>query len=94
MRLLELTIGTRHFYLPEETDLGEFERAIEDAARTGGGMIGIPGLHQHPVSALITPGTPVFIEHVELADDSREDRNDLTSSVDFDLHSSFSEWNA
>ncbi|QHC69736.1 hypothetical protein [Rathayibacter sp. VKM Ac-2801] len=89
MRLLELTIGTRHFYLPEETDLGDFERAIEDAARSGGGMIGIPGLHREPVSALITPGVPVFIEHVVLADDSGDD-DDLTSPIDFD--SSFSEW--
>ncbi|WP_455903655.1 hypothetical protein [Microbacterium sp.] len=57
-------------------------------------MIGIPGLSQHPVSALITPGMPVFIEHVDLADDSHEDHNDLTSPVDFDLHSSFSEWSS
>jgi len=92
MRLLELTIGTRHFYLPEKTDLGEVEHAIEDAARSGGGMIGIPRLSQHPVSALITPGMPVFIEHVDLADDNREDNDDLTSSVDFDLHSSFCDW--
>lgn len=94
MRLLELTIGTRHFYLPEETDLGEFERTIEDAARAGGSMIEIPSANQRPVSALITPGMPVFIEHVDLADDSHEDHDDLTSPVDFDLHSSFSEWSA
>ena len=29
MRLLDLTIETRHFYLPDDTDLDAFEREIQ-----------------------------------------------------------------
>lgn len=94
MRLLDLTIGTRHFYLPDDTDLEAFEREIENAARTGGSMIGIPGAHHDRISALITPSTTVFVERIDLPDDTEEDQNDLTSSLDFDLTDTFSEWNA
>ncbi|PPH53758.1 MULTISPECIES: hypothetical protein [unclassified Rathayibacter] len=94
MRPLELTIGTRHFYLAGETNLGELERAIEEAARVGGGMIEIPGLQQHRVWALITPSTPVFLEHVDPADVGRDDHDGLTSSSDYDLQGSLSGWDA
>ncbi|TCL79540.1 MULTISPECIES: hypothetical protein [unclassified Rathayibacter] len=94
MRLLDLTIGTRHFYLPEQTDLAEFERRIEHAARTGGAMIDIPGTHGHATSALITPSMPVFIEPVDVTEDGDHDDADFTSALDFDLTSGFSDWNA
>lgn len=94
MRLLDLTIGTRHFYLPEETNLAELQHEIEEAARTGGGIIGVPVQHQRSVSALITPGMTVFIEQVDLTDDSNENDADLDSSLDVDLHGMFSDWNA
>ena len=94
MRLFDLTIGTRHFYLPDDTDLEAFEREIETAARTGGSMIGIPGTHQNRISALVTASTTVFVERIDLHEDTEEDQDDLTSSLDFDLTDSFSEWNA
>lgn len=94
MRLLDLTIGTRHFYLPAETDLAEFEHSIENAARTGGAMVDIPGVHGHTTSALITPSMPVFIEPVDIAEDDGHDDADFTSALDFDLTSSFSDWHA
>lgn len=92
MQLLDLTIGTRHFYLPADTDLAELEHQVENAARTGGAMIQIPGAREPSTSALITPSIPVFIERIDTPEDSHEDDGDLRSVLDFDLSSTFSDW--
>ncbi|MCJ1698053.1 hypothetical protein MT349_19895 [Rathayibacter caricis] len=66
MRALELVIGHRHFRLPAETDLDQLTDRIQEAARVGGAMVELPG--PHPVSALITPATSVFLEIITSAE--------------------------
>jgi len=84
MKLLDLTIGTRHFYLPADTDFTELETRITNAVRDGGTLVEIPTGHPHPTTALITPATPVFLDHLEVTDDT-SDTDELHSPLDFDI---------
>lgn len=94
MRLFDLTIGTRHFYLPADINVAELEHRVETAARAGGAMIQIPGAHEPVTSALITPSIPVFIELIDASEDEDEDETGLTSTLDFDHSSLLAPWDA
>jgi hypothetical protein len=94
MHVLDLTIGTRHFSLPEGTDVRELEHRIEGAVRAGGAMVRIPSPGDHATSALVTSATTVFIEHLDVPDHDPEAASGHPSQIDFDLTDQFSEWDA
>lgn len=85
MHLLDLTIGTRHFFLPEDTNSLELEAHLEDAVRRGGAMVSIPRLHGQKTSALITPVMPVYLDEIDAPDGDDENvQDDSQSAVEFE----------
>lgn len=86
-----LTINTRHFVLPPDTEIEELEHRIEEAARRGGAMIAIPGPPSE-TTALITPATTVFFDVTAPVTELLPDDGDQSLNYDFELPSTLDDW--
>lgn len=64
-----LILGGRSFPLAESEDLGNLETQILQASMRGGGFVNVALADGGQLACLVTPGTPLAVEHIaDLAD--------------------------
>lgn len=72
MRRSTLTIDGHSYELAQNTQLDELKRNAEEAVQGGGRFIDVTVVGNVVISILLSPGVPVSISSLEVADDDRD----------------------
>lgn len=82
-----LTINDQPHLLLDDDHVDRVKQALLDAVHNNGGFVEIPTGPESTLEALVTPATPVNLEHIWVDDDAETDADrgdDLsTSGMDF-----------